>query len=47
MAKKSTVNREYFYRQPSNKRAKISRQISFLISFSNNFFEFFFKQFFL
>ena len=31
MAKKLTVNRqkpEYFYRQPSNERAKISRQIS-------------------
>ena len=32
---------EYFYRQPSNERAKISRQISFLIFlkfFLNNFF---------
>ena len=40
MAKKSTVNRQkrnIFYRQPSNERAKISRQISL----------FFFKQFFL
>ena len=32
MAKKSTVNRQkrdIFYRQPSNERAKISRQIYF------------------
>jgi len=32
---------EYFYRQPSNQRAKINRQISF-----GNFFKFLFKQFF-
>ena len=39
MAKTSTVNRQkrnIFYRQPSNERAKISRQF---------FFQFFFKQF--
>ena len=45
MAKKSTVNRQkrnIFYRQPSNERAKISRQIPSLI-FSNNFFSIFFR----
>ena len=44
MAKKSTVNhqkRNIFYCRPSNKRAKISRQISFLIFF-NNLFNFFY-----
>ena len=36
---------EYFYRQPSNERAKISGQFSFLIFFNQFFFNFiiFFK----
>ena len=52
MAKTSTVNRQkgnIFYRQPSNERAKISRQISFLILFKTIFFisfKFFFLIFF-
>ena len=52
MAKTSTVNRQkgnIFYRQPSNERAKISRQISFLIFFKTIFFisfKFFFSLFF-